>query len=79
MDKNTLLIFLALVFGAVFLLTQTIVVPTFGTRWLLPRLPAFQRAHPHVLVFPAALLALLILCLNHLGDGLRDALDPRQP
>ena len=26
------------------------VVPTFGTRWLLPRLPAFQRAHPHVLV-----------------------------
>jgi DNA-binding transcriptional LysR family regulator len=26
------------------------VVPTFATRWLLPRLPAFQRAHPHVLV-----------------------------
>ena len=26
------------------------VVPTFGTRWLLPRLPAFQRAHPHVTV-----------------------------
>ena len=31
MDKDTLLIFLALVFGAVFLLTQSIVVPTFGT------------------------------------------------
>ena len=26
------------------------VVPTFGTRWLLPRLPAFQQANPHVLV-----------------------------
>jgi len=39
---------------------------------------AEMQAHPHVLVFPAALLALLILCLNHLGDGLRDALDPRQ-
>lgn len=26
------------------------VVPTFGTRWLLPRLPAFARAHPHVAV-----------------------------
>lgn len=26
------------------------VVPTFGTRWLIPRLPAFQRAHPHVMV-----------------------------
>jgi tight adherence protein B len=31
MDKDTLLIFLALVFGAVFLLTQSIVVPTFGS------------------------------------------------
>ncbi len=26
------------------------VVPTFGARWLAPRLPAFQRAHPNVLV-----------------------------
>ena len=26
------------------------VVPTFGTRWLLPRLPAFQQAHPRVVV-----------------------------
>jgi oligopeptide transport system permease protein len=39
---------------------------------------AEMQAHPHVLIFPAVLLALLILCLNHLGDGLRDALDPRQ-
>jgi tight adherence protein B len=31
MDKDTVLIFLALVFGAVFLLTQSIAVPTFGT------------------------------------------------
>lgn len=31
MDKDTLLIFLGLVFGAAFLLTQSIVVPTFGT------------------------------------------------
>ncbi len=31
MDKDTLLVFLGLVFGAVFLLTQSIVVPTFGT------------------------------------------------
>lgn len=31
MDKDTLLIFLGLVFGSVFLLTQSIVVPTFGT------------------------------------------------
>jgi len=34
--------------GAAF--AELAVVPTFGTRWLLPRLPAFQRAHPHVVV-----------------------------
>jgi oligopeptide transport system permease protein len=37
-----------------------------------------MQAHPYVLVCPAVLLAVLILCLNHLGDGMRDALDPRQ-
>ncbi|HEX7640175.1 MAG TPA: LysR family transcriptional regulator, partial [Burkholderiaceae bacterium] len=26
------------------------VVPTFATRWLLPRLPGFQRAHPDIVV-----------------------------
>ncbi|GAA4321057.1 LysR family transcriptional regulator [Pigmentiphaga soli] len=26
------------------------VVPTFGTRWLVPRLPAFQRSHPHITI-----------------------------
>jgi oligopeptide transport system permease protein len=32
---------------------------------------------PHQLVFPAVLLSVTLLCLNFLGDGLRDALDPR--
>ncbi len=31
-----------------------------------------------LLVFPAAVLAISLLCMNFLGDGLRDALDPRQ-
>ncbi|AWJ94615.1 LysR family transcriptional regulator (plasmid) [Azospirillum baldaniorum] len=26
------------------------VLPTFGTRWLVPRLPAFQAAHPQVII-----------------------------
>jgi len=26
------------------------ILPTFGTRWLVPRLPAFQEAHPHVVL-----------------------------
>jgi oligopeptide transport system permease protein len=36
-----------------------------------------MQAHPPLLVFPAAFLAAIILCFNHLGDALRDALDPR--
>ncbi|HSW33193.1 MAG TPA: ABC transporter permease subunit [Steroidobacteraceae bacterium] len=32
---------------------------------------------PWQLLVPSAVLALLLLCLNFLGDGLRDALDPR--
>ncbi|MGI8485433.1 MAG: ABC transporter permease [Thermomicrobiales bacterium] len=34
------------------------------------------RAHPYMLVFPAAALSLTVLAFNFLGDGLRDALDP---
>jgi oligopeptide transport system permease protein len=33
---------------------------------------------PWMLLTPAALLVLLLVCLNVLGDGLRDALDPRE-
>ena len=33
---------------------------------------------PWLLFFPAALLALILYALNFLGDGLRDALDPRE-
>jgi oligopeptide transport system permease protein len=33
---------------------------------------------PWALIFPASFLALTLLCLNFLGDGLRDALDPKE-
>jgi oligopeptide transport system permease protein len=33
---------------------------------------------PWLLLFPAALLTLMLYALNFLGDGLRDALDPRE-
>jgi oligopeptide transport system permease protein len=36
-----------------------------------------MQAHPPLLVFPAAFLACIILCFNHIGDAMRDALDPR--
>jgi oligopeptide transport system permease protein len=32
---------------------------------------------PWMLLFPAAVLVMLLLCLTYLGDGLRDALDPK--
>jgi len=35
------------------------------------------RTHFHLLLFPALLISLIILAFNLLGDGLRDALDPR--
>ncbi|MCG8335318.1 MAG: ABC transporter permease [Proteobacteria bacterium] len=35
------------------------------------------RSHPYQLFFPAAALSVTILAFNFLGDGLRDALDPR--
>ena len=33
--------------------------------------------YPHRLLFPAIILSFLVLSLNLVGDGLRDALDPR--
>jgi len=35
------------------------------------------RADPHLIVFPAATLSLVMMAFNFLGDGLRDALDPQ--
>jgi len=36
-----------------------------------------MRFHPYLLWFPAAVFCLLMVCFNLLGDGLRDALDPK--
>ena len=35
------------------------------------------RSYPHEVLFPALALALIMFAFNFLGDGLRDALDPR--
>jgi len=35
------------------------------------------RTYPHVVIFPALALALTMFAFNFLGDGLRDALDPK--
>jgi oligopeptide transport system permease protein len=36
-----------------------------------------MRSAPHLVIFPALILSLTMLAFNFLGDGLRDALDPR--
>jgi len=38
---------------------------------------ALMESAPWTLVFPALFLALTLFCFNFVGDGLRDALDPR--
>ncbi len=38
-----------------------------------------MQSNPYLLIIPSILLALIVLCLNHLGDALRDALDPHEP
>jgi peptide/nickel transport system permease protein len=38
---------------------------------------AFIAQYPHVATFPSLAIFVVVLCFNLLGDGLRDALDPR--
>jgi len=37
-----------------------------------------MQSNPYLLIIPSIFLALIVLCLNHLGDALRDALDPHE-
>ena len=36
------------------------------------------QSFPYMLIIPALFLASIVYCLNYLGDGLRDALDPKE-
>ena len=51
-------------------------VPTWGR--LLYEGKDFLTAMPWISFFPGVLISLTILAINFMGDGLRDALDPRQ-
>jgi peptide/nickel transport system permease protein len=50
-------------------------IPTWGNIMAEGRL-LFQ-VYPHNILFPGVFLALTVLAVNVLGDGLRDILDPR--
>ncbi len=40
---------------------------------------ALIRFNPHMIIFPALAITFTMLAFNFLGDGLRDALDPKKP
>ena len=44
---------------------------------MLSNARAFMRTAPHLVIFPGLAIAITVLALNLLGDGLRDALDPK--
>ncbi|MBL0931629.1 MAG: ABC transporter permease [Alphaproteobacteria bacterium] len=50
-------------------------IPTWGN--IIAEARAVFSVRPHLIAFPAVFLSLTVLAINLLGDGLRDALDPR--
>ncbi len=50
-------------------------VPTWGN--IMSEGRSYFRIHPHMILFPGIFLAVTVLAVNMLGDGLRDTLDPR--
>lgn len=50
--------------------------PTWGR--LLFDNKSYMRDYPHMVIYPGVAISLTVLCVNFIGDGLRDALDPRQ-
>ena len=49
--------------------------PEWGAMLSLSR--QFMREYPHMVIFPGLAIAITVLALNLMGDGLRDALDPK--
>ena len=39
---------------------------------------AIQTGEPYLFIWPGVMIIIIVLCLNFIGDGLRDAFDPRQ-
>ncbi len=50
--------------------------PTWGR--LLNNAQDFVQIAPYMVIFPGMAIFLTVLCINYVGDGLRDALDPRR-
>jgi peptide/nickel transport system permease protein len=51
------------------------IIPSWGN--IMAEGRALWQIKPYIVFFPAVLLCITVLSVNLLGDGLRDALDPR--
>jgi peptide/nickel transport system permease protein len=51
--------------------------PTASWGNMLQNAQRFFRIHPMLAIYPGALISLTVISINFVGDGLRDALDPR--
>jgi peptide/nickel transport system permease protein len=49
--------------------------PSWGN--MLSNSQTFFRSAPHLIIFPGVLIMITVLCLYIIGDGLRDAFDPK--
>lgn len=54
-------------------------VPTPTPEWgaMLSDARAYMRQSPYLILFPGIAIFITVLCINLMGDGLRDALDPK--
>jgi peptide/nickel transport system permease protein len=51
--------------------------PTASWGNMLQNAQRFFRTNPMLAIYPGILISLTVICINFVGDGLRDALDPR--
>lgn len=52
-------------------------IPTPEWGAMLADAKSYMRGYPHLVIFPGVAILLLVLAINQIGDGLRDALDPK--
>jgi peptide/nickel transport system permease protein len=55
---------------------QGTLIPTWG--YMIASEKGSYENQPWLVLFPGMAILLVVLCVNYLGDGLRDALDPKQ-
>jgi peptide/nickel transport system permease protein len=72
------IILASLAVGGIIILGLGVQRPTASWGTMLSDGRDFLRNYPHIAIAPGIAIALTVLAFNLMGDGLRDALDPRQ-